>query len=209
MIKYRIKINIPGWYTSRGMENTATKAIKKTKYTADIYSAVGWFEDNIFSSLMSELDKDKVQKRVRLSTIMNIHDKSGLKDRSKISRMRKSIEDGRHTLARSGMPNIKILKLSSKELFLFDGHHSLLAYMSAGKRYLHQIPYLIIEEKDEQKILDNNFQRFFGEHLKWKRREKWQNYTINWNARGKKKLEERRQRNMGELFDVLGERGIV
>lgn len=203
MIKYKFKISLPGWYTRQGLENTATGFLHARGENINIYNALANFEDKLLSSVLDSLVKDRVGERISLKEIINIHDFEGLKDRRKIRRMNASIDDGRDIINRAGFPNIKILRLKNNQLFLFDGHHSFLAYMLAGRKYLHQIPHIIVECKDEKKFLDHNFHHFFGGYLKWKRRETWKNYTINWNARGQKKLQERRQKNMGELFSVL------
>ena len=203
MKKYKIKINYPGWYTTRGIENTATIRMNNTKDVAVIYDAVAEFEESVFKIAKSRLEKNRVQNRIKIIELLKINDITVIKNIRLIKRMLVSFRDGRHALTTSGMPNVKILKTKNNKLYLFDGHHSVLAYMAAGNRYLHQLPYMQIENKDEKRILDDNLRNFFGEHLKWKRRDGWQNYTINWQARGRKKLQVREQKNMGELFNVI------
>jgi hypothetical protein len=49
--------------------------------------------------------------------------------------MAEAIKSGKHILSR-GIPNIKLVKTGDGQLLLFDGHHSMLAYISTGKAYL-------------------------------------------------------------------------
>lgn len=206
MIKYRIKLSYPGGIRKSYIEKTAVVKIKTTKETELIYDAVAHFEGEIFKDAQNCLTRNRVEKWIELSKIRNIHDRNGIKDIGKTKRMLKALEDKRrHILSSSGMPNIKIFKARNNKFYIFDGHHSMLAYMMSGKKYLHELPYLLFEKKDGGYILDENFKNFFGKHLKYKRREKWDNYTINWQAPKRKQLCMRAQSNMEELFEaVLG-----
>lgn len=49
--------------------------------------------------------------------------------------MVKQIRTGKDILSPKGLPNIKLVKTEQSEWILFDGHHSLLAYIIAGKKY--------------------------------------------------------------------------
>ena len=72
---------------------------------------------------------------------------------NQIKTMIKKIKSGKPILSPKGLPNIKLVKTTQTEWILFDGHHSLLAYMITGKTFLHVIPHLIIE--NENCHLDN------------------------------------------------------
>lgn len=203
MRQYRIKISYPGGMVKSKIEKTAVAKIKINKKIEFIYNVISLFEDEFFAELQNNLVRNKVEKHIKLNVIKNIHNKEGIKNIRKIKRMIGALENRRHILASSGMPNIKIFKARNSQLYLFDGHHSMLAYMMNGKRYLNEVPYLLIEKKDGGYILDENFKNFFGQHLKYKRREKWDSYTINWQAPKSRQLCVRDQKNMGELFRVL------
>lgn len=185
------------------MENTAIGKMKITKNIEFIYDALGEFEDGVLLSLQENLVKRKIRKKLELAKMLNIHDSDGIRNIRQVKRMLVSIKNRKHILSMSGMPNVKILKTRNNKLVLFDGHHSVLAYMAAGKKYLHEVPYILIENKDEKRILENNIANFFGGHLKFKRKTNWHKYTVNWQAPRRKQLCMRAQKNMGELFDVI------
>ena len=203
MIQYRIKLSYPGGMRKSIIEKTAFVKIKITKDIEFIYNAIALFEDEFFKNIQNNLSRNRVEKWIELSKIRNIHDKDGIRDIRKVKRMLKSLDNRRHILSSSGMPNIKIFKARDNKLYIFDGHHSMLAYMMSGKKYLNEMPYLLFEKKDGGYILDDNFKNFFGKHLKYKRREKWGSYTVNWQAPRRKQLCTRAQSNMGELFKAV------
>ena len=58
----------------------------------------------------------------------------------------------------------------------------MLAYMNAGKRYLDEIPHMIIEDKDKGYIDDKDIVVFYGEHAKAIKNYGWKQYVINWQA---------------------------
>ena len=92
------------------------------------------------------------------------------------------------------------------QLLLFDGHHSMLAYMNAGKRYLEEIPHIIIQDKDKGHVDDRDIIVFYGEHAKAIKNYGWKDYVINWQAVKEKQLCRRVQRDMGELFCAIKDR---
>lgn len=203
MEKYIVKLSYPVIEHRKVMENTVVTSIKVTEETDNIYSAVDWFEDNAFPKIKKQLILQQVKKRKRLKAVLNIHNCDGIRDVSQIRRMTRSISRGRHALARSGMPNVKIFKTKKNKYFLFDGHHSVLAYMTAGKRYLDSIPHLLIERSNQGRIIDADIYHFFGGLLAPGRGLDWLKYTVNWQAPKKKQLCPRLQKNMGEVFDRI------
>lgn len=203
MHKYRIKLSYPGGMVRTYVEKTAIVKFQITKEIKSIYEAIALFEDKYFKVLKDSLNREHIEKWVELKKVRNIHDHNGIKDKYKIKRMLNSLEDRRHILNRSGMPNIKVFKARDNKLYLFDGHHSMLAYMKMGKKHLNEVPHLLIERKDGGYICEEDFKTFFGRHLKHKRREKWGTYTVNWQATRSKQLCERAQKNMVELFQVV------
>ncbi len=157
-----------------------------------IYDAVDFFKKEIFPKKKFKKFEKKI-KDILLRNIINLHDEEGI-DKEKIKILLKEIKNGKDILC-SGLPNIKLVKMK-KELILFDGHHSLLAYILGGKKYLKEIPHLVVENKKEDKI-----KVFFGEHASKLKNKIWRNYVINWYS--KKQLCKRKRKNIGELFDAI------
>jgi len=116
--------------------------------------------------------------------------------------MIKQIKSGKDILSPNGLPNIKLVKTEQSEWVLFDGHHSLLAYMIGGKKYLNQIPHLIIENENGH-VTDKEILVFFGIHSKKLKDSDWRKHVINWQAPKEKQLCKRVQRNIGELLDSI------
>jgi hypothetical protein len=147
--------------------------------------------------------------KIRLGEIINIHNINGLMDISQVSIMIESLKKGQH-IYQEGIPNIKMVKARNGSLLLFDGHHSLLAYMSAGKIFLNEIPHMIIYEKKSGFIEESDVLVFFGKHAQKIKQDHWQQWVINWQETGDKQLGLRLQRNMGELFNSFKEKtGVV
>ena len=203
MERYIIKLSYPAENDKQSMENTAIARVKITPDTKIVYNAVGWFEDHMFPELKVRLANHRIKKRVRLRSVVNIHNSDGIRDVGQIKRMIKSISRGRDTLTRSGMPNVKLYKTKKRKLFLFDGHHSLLAYMSSGRKYLNSIPYLLIERNNNGRLDDSNIFDFFGGLLSREESINWLQYAVNWQAPKKAQLCQRLEKNMGELYDTI------
>ena len=99
-----------------------------------------------------------------------------------------------------GIPNIKLVVTKESALLLFDGHHSMLAYMLVGKKYLHEIPHMLVYDENSGYIEDREILVFYGQHSKKIENDDWRRYVINWQADKEKQLSRRVQKNMGELF---------
>ncbi|MFV9646545.1 MAG: hypothetical protein ACNYWU_12045 [Desulfobacterales bacterium] len=151
------------------------------------------------------LSQKKKKEKVALRDILNIHNDNGIKNIAQVRRMTRSIESGKHIFS-FGIPNVKLVRTRDNQLLLFDGHHSMLAYMNAGKRYLEEIPHMIIEDKDKGYIDDKDIIVFYGEHSKEIENCGWKQYVINWQAVKEKQLSRRVQRDMGELFCAIKNR---
>ena len=203
MERYIIKLSYPSVRTKAIVENTAVARIRITEETKAIYGAVSWFEDKLFPEIKSRLARRLVKRRVRLRAILNIHNSEGIRDIKQIKRMIKSIGQGRDTLARSGMPNVKLFKTRKRKLFLFDGHHSMLAYMASGRKHLDTIPHLLIERNNNGRIDDADIFNFFGGLLSTEKDVNWLEYAINWQAPKAARLCARQEKNMGELYDTV------
>jgi hypothetical protein len=165
-----------------------------------IYNTMAQFEKEIGSKL-NETFKE-VKKPVLLREIINLHDSNGIKSVSQIRTMVKKIKNGKDILSPRGLPNIKLVKTKQSEWILFDGHHSLLSYMIAGRKYLHEVPHFVVENSSGY-VNDKEILIFFGLHSSKLHDSNWRNYVINWQAPREKQLCIRKQNNMGELIDSI------
>ena len=163
------------------------------------YRVVNFFEKSIFSDKI-KLKIEKIGKKIPLRRIINLHNKDGIKDIQQINCMIQQIESEKDILHPSKLPNIKLVKTKKNKFVLFDGHHSILAYMSAGRKYLHEIPYIIILN-EKGYVTDKEILVFFGQHSSKLNGKDWRNYVINWQMPINKQLCKRVQKNIGELFD--------
>jgi hypothetical protein len=176
--------------------------VKITKEVKTIYDSVSFLVRDEVSINNNSFSHKRVKKRIRLHRILNIHNDDGIKDFVQIGAMIKSIKSGEH-IHSFGIPNIKLVVIKERELLLFDGHHSMLAYMLVGKKYLNEIPHLIIKDEDKGYIQDKDILVFYGKHAKNMRDGNWREYVINWQTVEEKQLSSRIQKNMGELFSVI------
>ena len=176
---------------------SSIKAYFKKKSNT-IYDSVRLIE-NKFSSRIKETIKE-VNIPVLLKEIINLHNINGIKSIDQIRTMVNQIKSGKEILSRQGLPNIKLVKTKYSEWILFDGHHSLLSYIIAGRTYLHEIPHLIVENKNGY-VSDKEILIFYGIHAKLLTNVNWRKYVINWQAPQERQLCERVQNNMGEIFN--------
>lgn len=170
-----------------------------------IYDAVSFFKRHIFPTARRSPSKNERNERIPLGNILNIHNADGIKDLAQTREMANTIKAGKHIVP-EGIPNVKLVGTKDNQLLLFDGHHSMLAYMAAGKRYLEEIPHIIIQDKDKGHVDDRDIIVFYGEHAMKIENFQWKEYVINWQAVKEKQLARRVQRNMGELFFAVKER---
>lgn len=203
MVSRIIKLSYPGKTT--GEVRLSISKIKISTNVNTVYDSVSFLERNIFPMREENLAQKKVKKKVALRDILNIHNDDGIKDLGQVGTMAKSIKSGEH-IQPIGIPNIKLVRAKDNDLLLFDGHHSMLAYMAVGKRYLEEIPHMIIEDEGTGYVEDQDILVFYGEHSKEIENNNWKEYVINWQAVKEKQLARRVQRNMGELFFAVKER---
>jgi hypothetical protein len=163
-----------------------------------IYNTMAQFEKEISSKLNETITE--VKKPVVLREVINLHNINGIKSVNQIRAMIKKIKNRKDILSPRGLPNIKLVKTKQSEWILFDGHHSMLSYMIAGRRYLHEVPHFIIENSSGY-VNDKEILIFFGLHSSKLNDSNWRNYVINWQAPREKQLCIRKQKNMGELID--------
>ena len=143
-----------------------------------------------------------IKNNIEIRKIINLHNSEGIKDLEQIKSMITTIKSGNHIISEN-IPNIKLLK-NSDELILFDGHHSMLAYLYSNITSLHQIPHIIIENKN-QPLTNKDINVFFGNHKEKLQNQDWRQFAINWQAPIEKQLSKRIHNNMGELFESIKE----
>jgi len=184
---------------------TFISEIEVSKNGNTVYDAVSFFEKNMLPTLQKKLALKKVEEKVALRDILNIHNDDAIRDLAQVRRMTGAIKSGKHIFFQ-GIPNVKLVKTKDNQLLLFDGHHSMLAYMNSGKTYLEEIPHMIIADEDKGYIDDKDIVVFYGEHAKAIKNYGWKQYVINWQAVKEKQLCRRVQRDMGELFCAIKDR---
>jgi|TARA_B100001971_G_C18236320_1_gene567481 hypothetical protein len=162
-----------------------------------VYDAVENFKKRIQSGCAKKI---VLWEELLIRDVINLHNVEGIKDLGQIKRMVESINQGKD-LVSEGVANVKIAKSDRNEYVLFDGHHTLLAYMLAGKEKIKEVPYLTVE--NEGKLLDDSeFLVFFGSNAS-RIKGNWRQFVINWQAEPAEQLGVRKQKNMGELFQAV------
>ncbi len=186
--------------------NSATVFVYKipfTKKNMTIYETVDFFRKEIFLKTKKTINQKKFnEEQVLLKEIINLHNDTGIKSIPQITSMINQIKSGKDIYSDSCLPNIKLVKTKNKKWVLFDGHHSLLAYMACSKKYLNETPHLIISNKTGY-VNDSEIFVFFGAHSQKLKASNWRKYTVNWQLPLEKQLCRRIQENMEELFDSL------
>jgi hypothetical protein len=114
--------------------------------------------------------------------------------------MIQKIEQQKDILHPTELPNIKLVRTWKDERVLFDGHHTILAYMSVGRTYLDEVPHLVVANDGSGCVDDEEISIFYGEH---KIDGDWRKYCINWQAEKGEQLCWRIQKSMGELFESI------
>lgn len=174
--------------------------------TMTIYETVKIYEKKNFHHLrMTPINNSP---RIFLRTLINIHNDDGIKNMSQIAHFSLKIKKGENILQPSGLPNIKLARLRLKDLLVFDGHHSLLAYMAAGKIFLDEIPHIIVSGK-KGFLKNEEILIFWGQHASKIPSKDWKLFVINWQNPENKQTCPRKHNNMGELFDALQKRIAV
>lgn len=167
------------------------RVIINTPLESTIYDIIKIFEETSFKPEEVELP------RVRLVDIINIHNIEGI-GVGKVNTLSTHIRSGKQVFKdKSGIPNIRIAR-SHGQLVLFDGHHTLLAYMDNGAQHLNDIPYLLIEPLDEKEVLT-----FSGIHSSQLNDGGWKTRVIDWKTPNEEKIYPRAQKNIGDLFRAL------
>ncbi len=168
-------------------ENYKCALFKENKTAYDI---VSFLNNNLKKIKFDKTDK----KEIKFKNIINLHDEEGISI-GKVKELAGYIKSGNIILEKK-IPNIKMVKINNK-LILFDGHHSLLAYMLTHKKF-DKIPHLVVDGE----LKSRDILVFFGKH-KEKIEQPWENYVVNWFAPEEKQLCKRKRKNILELFQVV------
>lgn len=142
-----------------------------------------------------------IGEKIPLKEIINLHNTAGIQSLKRIKSMIKDIKSGKKIFSDDGFPNVKLVKSKDNKWILFDGHHTLLAYMAEGKEFLHEIDHIIVKNQDEEHVNSEEISVFFGEHAD--KIKDWKEHVINWQASKEEQLCKRIQNNMGELLDSI------
>jgi len=180
-----------------------TYIIPITNSCSTIYDTVDSLKNKKFLITKGKNIQYHAAEHFPLCNVLNIHNDSGIKDLFQIRSMVTKIQSGEDIFTSEGLPNIKLVRVNKNHWLLFDGHHSMLAYMHAGKKYLHEVAHLTVENEDTDSVSSNEISVFFGSHANKIRNREWRSYVINWQAPINEQLCPRIQKNMGELYDAL------
>ena len=140
---------------------------------------------------------------VPLDQIINLHNCNGIQDLSRIRSMLSDLKNGKELFMENGLPNTKLVIAKDGKHVLFDGHHTLIAYMLAGRKQLQEVPHIIIKNIKSGCVVDKEILTFFGENATKLYQKDWREYVINWQASEEHQLCHRVQKNMGELSQLI------
>lgn len=141
-----------------------------------------------------------------LSDIMPIHNFSGVRDLNQIKQMQGKIAKGEEILEKDGLPNIKLVVAPNGQLLIFDGTHTLMAYLLQGKKLLSEIPYLVISAEKCAPVSAGEISIFFPVDSREQVKKNWNSYVVNWQAKPGLQAEKREFNSMGELALEFGKR---
>jgi hypothetical protein len=195
-----VKLIHPCKSKERNLTYVSSLKVHLKEKSDTIYDTVAHFEKELGSKIKETIEE--VKELVLLREIINLHNIDGIRSMSLIRNMVKEIKSGNDILSPSELPNIKLVKTEQSDWILFDGHHSLLSYMIAGRSYLHEVPHFVIEDENGH-VNDKEILIFFGMHSKKLNDSNWRKYVINWQAPKERQLCKRDQNNMGELLDSI------
>jgi hypothetical protein len=162
---------------------------------------VDFFEQTLFPVLPRRIRP--ANERISLGQLMNMHNPEGMRDIPQIRGMLQQIKGCDDVLHATGLPNVKLVTTSRGEWVLFDGHHTTIAYMANGRRYLDELPHLLVHHRGREPIPDSDILVVFGSHAPLLSTSIWRDYTINWQAPPEEQLAHRAQSSMRGLFDIL------
>lgn len=138
--------------------------------------------------------------------ILPIHNASGIRDHKLVSQMQENLKIGQDILEMDQLPNIKIVVAPNQKLLLFDGHHSLLSYFNLNKKFLREIPYIVISAEEYKGVKPEEISQFFPENERTKIISDWEKYTVNWQAKVGEQMTIRNVGSIRQLVLQLGKR---
>ncbi len=206
MSKWEIKLVFPNdSHSDKGDRTVGSYTHKFNRSECeDVYRVVEKFKREVFPGLAGkDLIRMNAEEEVSLEELINLHNAGAIKKRSNVGEMLAKIESGREVVMPGGLPNVKVVKIKGGEFVLFDGHHSTLAYMFAGRKYLDQVPHLRLTYSEGRGVKEEECHVFYGEHRKKFPGKDWRSYTLNWSSSSENQLEKREQENMAQLLEAL------
>ena len=124
-----------------------TYRVPITNSCSTVYDAIDSLRNKKIVYDQREKKQNHAEEIIELQNVLNIHNDSGIKDLTQIQSMGRKIQSRKHIISTEDIPNIKLVKVNCNQWLLFDGHHSMLAYMHAGKKYLHEVAHLTVENE--------------------------------------------------------------
>lgn len=148
-----------------------------------------------------DLKVEQILEPINISEIISIHNATGMRDLAQMQTMIEKVKRGDLVMNNNGLPNIKLVLAPDKRLLMFDGHHTALAYLLAGKNYLHETPYISMSNSGVP-LGTQEISYFFPEDFRDEVKENWLKYTVNWQA-PTEKAEIRIHNTLGDLLAVI------
>lgn len=158
-------------------------------------------KQQIVSNNSENIFQDKL-----VDEIVPLHNLTGLRNHEQVWEMLEKIKTGRHITESDGIPNIKLVLTPDKQLLLFDGHHTLLAYSIFGTKNLSQLPHVIVTQNGDVPVSEESISIFFSEQFRELVQKDWFSYTVNWQSSDERYLEPRTVNNFRQLTDEFEEK---
>jgi hypothetical protein len=115
----------------------------------------------LFDAARATVSQDTGQfGRKTLADIVPIHNPSGIRDAKQVAAMAGALPHG-HIFHDNGLPNVKIVVTPSRELLLFDGHHTMLSYLQRGACFLEELPYMVVSDPQYGPVTAKEISAFF------------------------------------------------
>lgn len=204
MRRWVVTVAFPHRFSSEPTAKSVRVRIPVSPTSPTIDHAVAVFERVL--SRGAPYRTERVAERVRLEGILNLHDVDGMKDVAQIDGMIGQILAGGEVLHPSGLPNVKVVLTRFGERLLFDGHHTVIAYMATGREYLDEIPHLVVQDANGH-VEAASVLAFFGIHARELSASNWRDHVIRWRAPPERQLCKRSLKSVGELFESLARCG--
>tara|TARA_Y100000310_G_scaffold229196_1_gene231605 strand:+ start:297 stop:884 length:588 start_codon:yes stop_codon:yes gene_type:complete len=175
-------------------------ASKSLSFDGDknVYEFVNYVRDNRIDKKIKYSVMGKG--RILIRDLVTLHNVEGIQKRNEILSMKLDIKSGEDIFEFENFPNVHLIK-NGTEVVVSNGHHTLFAYLGAGKKFLSDVPYILVESSE---MKPKEFLVFFGEHKNKMKANDWKKYCVDWNVSESNQLEPRKQETIGEVFDLLG-----